>query len=456
MIRSLVGISAAAILVCPPTAPILLGAPATAARGQSATSGEQTGAGVYLDPVNGMSARELAAMALERNDGYLAVRQMLDETRGLGVQAGLKPNPTLDVNAANGAVLGSPGEREFSVGYSHVFERGGKRTRRLERAGIGERLAETEVRERERQIRAEIEQRFAEALAAGRNFEIADSLLKLNQHSLEIAEARYRQGEAARLEPGMLKVEVGRMQADRLRFESQARQAVADLKLLAGMAAAEPLRLKGSLATPAISITEAEAIAMALGKRPDLAAAACEEELGDSEIRLAKADATPDVTATGRYTQSAARFDQFGLSGTGSALEAIRTTDNTLSVGLSIQLPVRNRNQGNIQAAIARRNAARLRRSYLEQTVRRDVANAYSRYGAAMRAVRIFDEDVLKQAQENVATLRTAYDAGELRLLDVINEQGRLIETQRAYTEVLREAYLSLADLERAIGAPVF
>ncbi|MCC6264058.1 MAG: TolC family protein [Bryobacterales bacterium] len=456
MIRSLVGIAAAVIFLGPPIAPILLGAPTTAARGQSAASGEQTGAGLYLDPVNGMSARELAAMALERNAGYLAARQRLDEARGLGVQAGLKPNPTLEVNAANGAVLGSPGEREFSAGYSHHFEMGGKRTRRLETADIGERLAELEVRERERQIRAEIEQRFAEALAAGRNFEIADSLLKLNRHSLEIAEARYRQGEAARLEPGMLKVEVGRMQADRLRFESEARQAVADLKLLAGMDAGAPLRLKGALAAAAIETTEAEAIAAALENRPDLAAAAREEELGDNEIRMAKADAAPDLTVTGRYTQSASRFDQFGLSGTGSALEAIRATDNTLSVGLSIQLPVRNRNQGNIQAAIARRHAAGLRRSYLEQAVRRDVTNAYSRYDAAMRAVRIFDEDVLKQAQENVAIVRAAYDAGELRLLDVINEQGRLIETQRAYTEVLREAYLSLADLERAVGAPVF
>ncbi len=435
---------------------MLLGVFVTGLLGQQTPGQQERTPEAYVDPVNGISVQELTEMALARNTSYLAARQGLDEARGLKVQAGLKPNPTLDLSAANGAMLGSPGEREYSAGYSHVFEMGGKRARRLETAGIGEQLADLEIRERERQLRAEVGQRFAEALAAHRNYEMADSLLKLNEHSLEIAEARYRQGEAARLEPGILKVEVGRIRADRLRYESQARQAVADLKLLAGMDTATPLLLKGTLTPAPIQTAEPEAVTAALKQRPDLQAAIREEDLEESEIRLAKADATPDLTATGRYTRSDSRFDQFGLSGPGGALEAIRATDNTLSAGVSLNLPVRNRNQGNIQAAIARRHAARLRRNYLEQSVRRDVKNAYNRYDAAMRAVRIFDEDVLKQARENVSILRAAYDAGELRLLDVINEQGRLIETQRAYTEVLREAYLSLADLERAVGAPVF
>ena len=124
------------------------------------------------------------------------------------MQAGLRPNPTLDLNVTNGAALGSPGERDFGLGYAHTLELGGKRAKRLEAAAVAEALADAEIRERERQLRAEIERGFAEALAAQRNFEITDSLLRLNRHSLEIAEARYRQGEAARLEPGILRVEI--------------------------------------------------------------------------------------------------------------------------------------------------------------------------------------------------------------------------------------------------------
>ncbi|MCZ2154040.1 MAG: TolC family protein [Bryobacterales bacterium] len=435
---------------------LLLGSGIPSLHSQNNIGQQAEGGAFSIDQTNGISVEELTELAIQRNEDFLAARQRLDEARGLRVQAGLRPNPTLEINVANGAVLGSPGEREFNAGYSQLLELGGKRTRRLEVAAAGEQLAETEIREWERLLRAEIKQRFAEALAAHRNFEISNSLLELNQHSLEIAEARYRQGEAARLEPGILKVEVGRIRADRLRYESQEREAAMELRLLAGMASDAPLRLKGNLTPRLIQMSETDAIDAALKQRPDLQAAVREEALRESEIRLAKAEATPDLTATGRYTQSSSRFDQFGLSGTGTALEAIRATDNTVGVGVSLDLPFRNRNKGNIQAAIARNHAAGLRRNYLEHSVRRDVINAFNRYNAAMQAVQVFDTDVLKQAQENVSTLRTAYDARELRLLDVINEQRRLIETQAAYTEVLREAYLALSDLEKAVGAPVF
>jgi len=122
---------------------------------------------------------------------------------------------------------------------------------------------------------------------------------------------------------------------------------------------------------------------------------------------------------------------------------------------VSINLPLRNRNQGNIQAAVARRDASQARRQFVQQSVAREVRSAVARYQAAQRSLKIFDERVLGQAQDNVRIIRAAYNAGELRLFDVLNEQRRLIDTQRAYTEVLREYYLSLVELERALAAPV-
>ncbi len=68
----------------------------------------------------------------------------------------------------------------------------------------------------------------------------------------------------------------------------------------------------------------------------------------------------------------------------------------------------------------------------------------------------MFDEGVLQQSRENVRILRAAYDLGEIRLIDVINEQRRLVDTQRAYTDLLREAFVAAVDLERATGAPIF
>ncbi len=408
----------------------------------------------YVDPVQGTGVEELVQRALTRNAELLAARQRATEAQGLLLQAGFRPNPGFEVSMTNGSILGSRGERELTLGYAHTFELGGKRERRVEVAQIGLELAQLEIADRERQLKADIKARYGEALAAVRNLEIAERLLQLNQQVYHLTQARVREGEAAPVEQGLLQVEVGRIESDRLLFENQVARAILELKTLAGMSLDEPLRLRGDLSTPPVTISLVEAIERALSERPDLKIARLEENLGEAEVRLARAEATPNLIGFARYTRVNSRFDQFGLRGAGG-LVPIRDTDNLFTAGVSITLPTRNRNQGNIQAAIARREAARLRRQFIEQVVRREVQAAYSRYETARRALEIFDQRVIGQAQDNLRIIRAAYSLGELRIFDVINEQRRLIDTQKAYTEVLKEYYLALVELERAVGAPI-
>jgi len=409
----------------------------------------------YLDPVSGASVEELVQIALARNAELLATRQRTTEAQGLLLQAGFRPNPGFEVSVSNGAILGSPGERELTLGYAHTFELGGKRERRVEVARLGTELAQLEIADRERQLTAEIKARYGEALAAVRNLETAVQLLGVNQQSYRLTRARVNQGEAAAYEQGLLQVEVGRLQSDRLLFENQVTRVLLELKTLTGMNLDEPLRLRGDLSTlPAPTLLVQEAMQRALAERPDLKAARLEEQLGEAETRLARAEAVPNVIGFGRYTRSSARFDQFGLSGAGM-LVPLRDTDNLLTAGVSITLPSRNRNQGNIQAAVARREAARLRRQFIEQVVRREVNAAYGRYVTARQALEVFDQQVLGQSQDNLRIIRAGYTLGELRVFDVINEQRRLIDTQKAYTDVLKEYYLALVELERAVGTPI-
>lgn len=404
----------------------------------------------------GETQERLVESALARNGDLLAARQRLAEAQALLVQSGLRPNPSLDLSLTSGAILNSPGEREIGLGYAHTFELGGKRERRIEAGKAGVDLVRAGIADRERLLRADVRSRFAEALAAARNLESAGRLLELNQQSYEIAQARTRQGEGSLLEEGLLRVEVNRIRSDRLLFANQVERAVAQLKTLCGRAPDEPLRISGVLAAPALTVSLESALERAIGARPDLLAARIEEALDDAALRMARSDAVPNLVASARYSRVTARFDQFGLAGPGGPVVPLRDTDNLLSGGISINLPLRNRNQGNIQAAVARRQSAALRRRFVEQVVREEVSTAFRRYQTARQALAIFDEGVIRQSQENVRILRAAYQLGEIRLMDVINEQRRLVDTQRAYTELLKEARLAEVELERAVGAPIF
>ena len=91
----------------------------------------------------------------------------------------------------------------------------------------------------------------------------------------------------------------------------------------------------------------------------------------------------------------------------------------------------------------------------LERTIRAQITGAYDRYAAAREAVQAFDASVIRPAEESVKVLRASYSAGEVQLFDVLNEQRRLIDTQKAYTEAIRQEALARVALERAIGAPL-
>ena len=62
---------------------------------------------------------------------------------------------------------------------------------------------------------------------------------------------------------------------------------------------------------------------------------------------------------------------------------------------------------------------------------------------------------MLRPSAESVRVLRASYAAGEIRLFDLIAEQRRLIDTQKAYTDALKQEALGRVALERAIGVPL-
>ena len=418
--------------------------------GQSSTTPSSSS---YIDQTRGSGIEQLVTMALSRNADLLATRQRLTEAQGLLRQSAFRTNPAIEASYGSGSPVRSPGLRELSVGYSHIFELGGKRARRIEVSEWGIKLAELEIADRERQIRADVKSKYAEALAAIRNLGITERQLGLNRETFKITQARVQQGEAPTIDQALLQVEVGRLESDQMLVQNQVVRDLLAIKPLIGMSLEQPLTLQGDLANPAAALRLQDALSKAMASRPDLAAARIEESLRGAETRAAKAEAVPNVVGSIRYTRSDDTLDQRGLNNAGAPVP-IRDLDNMLTAGVSIVLPLRNRNQGNIQAATARTASARLQRQYLEQVVAQEVTSAFSRFEAARSALSIFDQTVLNRSEQNVNIIRAAYNAGELRLFDVLNEQRRLVDTQRAYTDVLREYYLSVVELERAIGAP--
>ena len=405
---------------------------------------------LYFDPLQGSAADEVVRRALAANGELVAVRLEVERARARLRQAGLRPNPTLDFEQTTGRLTGSAGESQTSVGVSLPLELGGKRNRRVELAHAELEAVEAEVADRERRLRSDVLALHAEALAALRELQVTEGLTDINLRTVVVVEARVNEGETAPIELNLLRAEVDRLRARHTLAEGRLRATLIRLKALAGMPATEPLRLREDIQTPALPSPPASleaAVELALRTRPDLRLARLNEEVAQAGLRLARATTAPDASMFTRYTQTRSSFDQ-------TPVGVLRDSDKTLSFGVLVGIPVFNKNQGaKAEAAIAI-SQARARREFAEALVRSEVASAYARYEAAQAALLIYEQGVIQRANENIHTIRAAYEIGAFSITELLAEQRRLIDSQRDFTETLAERYRALADLQAAIGLP--
>jgi cobalt-zinc-cadmium efflux system outer membrane protein len=386
---------------------------------------------------DGRTVAELAALALERNGDLLAIRQQVAAAQGGLRQARLRPNPSVDLSGMR--ELRGP-MNSFMVGGSIPLELFHRRDRRIEVAENGVTVARFDQEDLARRLRGEVESRFGEVLAAARNLRFTEDLLELNRKALELTQARAGQGAAPPLDADLLRVEVNRIDSMRADFEARLGVSVLELKSLVGLKPEQDLRLQGSLDPPPIAITQAEAATRALESRPDLRSLRAAEQMADAKVKQARAEGRLDANLTASYQRMDSGFPFSGLNAAGQP-QRIQAIFNVATLGVSIALPSRNRNEGAIDTAVAELEAARRRREYAELIVEREVAAAFLARDKARESLEVYTKGVRDQAAQNLAVIRRVYELGRNQLLDVIAEQRRFIDVETGYTEALNRYY---------------
>jgi cobalt-zinc-cadmium efflux system outer membrane protein len=393
---------------------------------------------------------DLVRAGISNNRDLAAVRERIAEAKGLKRQAGVRPAPSLSLNGTTGKPLGTIGQEEYGAEYSQSIETFGKRGKRIRVADFSIGIAEADLQQRSLQLAFEIRTAYAEVQAERHKLGILGDLIGLNQDTLRLTEARVKEGDVAQLEASLLKVEISRADVSRRSAQGRLTSAELELRRLAGLDRDTPIP---DADTPAPTPIDLDALKReALEDRSDLKTARLEEEQQASGIDLARAEAKPDVTLSAGYTRQDNQFDGlFGFNTAGS-LSPIRSQDNMLNFGVSIPLRTSRSGAGNVQAATARASGARLRREYLEKNIPSEVEDAYQRWRTAAESLQMLQSGVLDPSTNNLAVIREAYKLGQLRLLDVLNEQRRLVDTQMAYIDAQADLARTWAEVERAAG----
>ena len=388
-----------------------------------------------------ITMEDAVRIALSNNQNLRAQRLNIDQSRAGEITASLKPNPTFS-SLVDTIPIFSPQTIRFntqiySEGLSYTVERGGKREKRVVVAKDNTDVAAKTVVDNERQLRFQVVQAFINVLLAKSVLQLSQDDLANFSQGLDLNHARLVAGDLA--EGDYLKLSLQKLQFEQ--DVSNARlglvQAKASLRQLLGyQSVAENFDVSGTLVHKKQTVQLEDLQKQALDNRPDLQAAQGGVKLANDTVSLAFGNRAKDWTWSGDYTNQ-----NLGINGVG--------------VALSFDLPIHDRNQGEIARSQAAVRQAAETESSARVTVLTDVVNGYYGLKTNDEIVTLFERGYLDQATQSRDISNYAYQRGAATILDVLDAERSYRATQLTYRQALA-AYMTAAEqLNEAVGKQV-
>jgi cobalt-zinc-cadmium efflux system outer membrane protein len=387
------------------------------------------------EPAGELSLRQALALTLERNPELVAFSHEIRANEAAVLQAGVLPNPVLELGAENLANtrLREEGDRTLSLGFGQLIELGGKRAARIRLAESGREVANREYEAKRLEVLSTTSQRFVDVLAAQQGVGLAAESLEL---AAQVANAVGRRVQAGKVSP----VEETKAQlalaAARVESEQGKRQLAAARQRLSAMwavTAPQFSQAAGELEQIPV-LPPYEQLADRMRANPELARWGAEAARRRAGIDAERAKAVGDITVSAGVR----RFSQFD--------------DHALVLGLSIPLPVFDQNRGGILEANRRLDKALNEQRAAESRLTVALGEVYQRLGAVASEIEALRTSILPGARSAYDAATKGYQLGRFGILDVLDAQRTLFQARAQYVRALSEYHRGAAELERLAG----
>ncbi|MGH9820222.1 MAG: TolC family protein, partial [Pyrinomonadaceae bacterium] len=377
---------------------------------------------------------DAVSIFLKQNLQLVAARYDVDTADAEKLTARLRPNPQISVSAS-----GIPLDFRknfvkpdtYDYGISQTLEMGGKRQKRIDAANADSNVAEAQFQTVVWQMTNDLKRKFYTVL-------LAESLLNLakeNQktfgeivtHTTEV----FKLGEISGLDLQRLEVEKFKFDTDLANSERDYELALRDLRVaLGGDYRAMDIEVAGAIDYyQPYNFSPEDLRDKALAARPDLKAAQLSERAADAAIRLQDAQRIPDITV-------------------GAGVEQVPAAGNTYNVGVSIPIPVSDRNQGERAKALIQKQKARNDQLLITNQVLGDVDKAMIAYDIQKRRVELYRTGVLTKVTDIQTLTEFSLKAGESSTLDLLDAIRTRRDTLAGFYQTVFDYQMSLLDLE--------
>lgn len=391
------------------------------------------------NPPGVITLPQALSLALRQNPALAAFSYEIRAAESRALQAGLYPNPELGVElenfAGSGAFSGTD-ELESTLSLGQTILLGGKRGKAARAAALEGDLAAWNYESARLDVFTEVRRAFFSVLASQQAVSLNRELLDLSEQLLKTVSERVKAGKVSPAEVSRAQVRLASQGVELERARRELESARQRLAAAWGSKTAAFSRAEGELDT-LFSVPAVEKLPPLLRQNPDLARYETALKQRQAAIALEEARKIPDPTLSGGLRR---------ING---------TDDNAFVAGVSIPLPLFDRNQGARREARYRLSQTQREQQALEVQLNAALSQAYNGWQSAYIEASTLKDQILPQAQNAFETINEGYLQGRFDFLDVLDAQRTLFEARGQYLRALADFHLFRAEVERLIGQEI-
>lgn len=390
----------------------------------------------FLMPLHALTLEQALAEALGSHPLLAVSANRIESAAGKLSQAGLRPNPLLVYQTEDFRSWQNPGHRfwqdaDHFLYLQQTFETASKRARRMDLANAQRERANIELLLQKQIIAARVRAAYWDAAGAVAREKMYQKALAELDTIVEYHRNQVKEGAMA--EADLLRVELEEQKLQLLLSGAalDAQREAIRLQREMGRGSMEQLTVDTELETVYGTVQNLDP-SLAESKRAEALLARQVIQVAGAQTQLENALATPNVDGVGGYKRS-------------------RTFD-TVIWGVQTQLPLLNRNQGNIASATAEERLARNALASTLALIRAETAGAAREVLLRRQQLAVSVAPLRQRAVELFALAQQAYRLGGADLLRLLDAQRNLLEAEQLHLGSLVALRLAEASLESAVG----
>ena len=409
----------------------------------AAASGSALSQGVSQRPVVGEEALQTAAtapatplsltkaieLALEGSPEVAAATRQWEATEGQVLQGRARPNPELAYSPEDARSR----TRTQSSQLTLPVELGGKRAARPKAAEKSREPAPAQLNELKAALRANVAAAYFDVLTAQERLVLAKDSVALAKSSTDTVAKRVAAGKVSPVEESKARVAEAGIRVELAQAASEQRNALSRLFALLGKIEAPFTVLEGKAENlpPVPKLADLQSL---ISSSPAVVLARIEVDRRKALTDLEQSKRVPDITVSAGIQRSN------------------ETQRNILLFGVSVPLPVFDRNQGNLLEALKLEDKARDELQGATVRLHSEVAQAQERLSTIAAEVQSLRQDVLPGAKSAYDAATIGFENGKFNFLEVLDAQRTYFTAKSQYLKALGEAHRAAADVDRLLG----